>query len=188
MCIEFDALPLFLRYVDVLVKYRLDDLVKIPQELECKKELFSQGHTPVTRTTQHSWVYFIINCFSLQYMNKYAQGLSFFFFSPWNLENDFTLLSVPSRCPPSMCTECCSARRRSWLKWSPQCQTAGSLSRSACAPAESPAPDCSGLWVGLTLLLTLQSWPLVWPPGLDLSPSVCTLKKLALRLNNRSRQ
>lgn len=72
----------------------------------------------------------------------------------------------PSRCPPSMFTECCSARRRSWPRWSPRCRTAGSLSRSACAPAESPAPDCSGLWVGLTLLLTLLSWPLglsPWP-------------------------
>lgn len=86
------------------------------------------------------------------------------------------LLSFPSRCPPSMSTECCSARRRSWPRWSPRCRTAGSLSRSACAPAESPAPDCSGLWVGLTLLLTLQSWPLAWPLGPDLSPAICTPK------------
>lgn len=72
-------------------------------------------------------------------------------------------LSSLSRCRPSMFTECCSARRRSWPRWSPRCRTAGSLSRSACAPAESPAPDCSGLWVGLTLLLSLRSRPPPYP-------------------------
>lgn len=84
------------------------------------------------------------------------------------------VLCSPSRRLLSTSTECCSARRRSSPRWSPPCRTAGGLSRSACAPAESPAPDCSGLWVGFTLLLHLNLSPL-WPEplGPPLSPVVC---------------
>lgn len=56
-----------------------------------------------------------------------------------------------SRYLQSMSTGCCSVRRRSWRRWCPRCQMAGSLSRSAYVPAESRGPDCSGLWVGLML-------------------------------------
>lgn len=63
----------------------------------------------------------------------------------------FCPLYTYSRYLQNMSTGCCSVKRRSWRRWSPQCQMAGSLSRSAYVPAKSRGPDCSGLWVGLML-------------------------------------